>query len=236
MASSSANSSRKSSADRPDRGASPLGGRKLPRSFYSRGVLEVAPELLGKILFVNTPQGLTAGRIVETEAYRADDPASHSCRGPTPRAAIMFGPPGVAYVYFIYGMYEMLNFVTDPEGQAGAVLIRAVEPLLGEELMRARRCPRSRHELTGGPGKLCRAMGIQMSHNGASLQGPELWVEKEPPAPSPRPAPGILVSRRIGISKGQDRLWRFFLDKNEFVSRSPLNKSARPYRRPNVAK
>src|ERR1700744_2046059 len=106
----------------------------LEADWYARSTLDVAVDLLGKILFVKTKQGLTAGRIVETEAYRADDPASHSSRGKTPRASIMFGDPGVAYVYFIYGMYEMLNFVTEPHGEAGAVLIRGVEPLLGEDL------------------------------------------------------------------------------------------------------
>ena len=111
----------------------------LEPDWYARSTLDVAPELLGKILFVKTKQGLTAGRIVETEAYRADDPASHSYRGKTPRASIMFGDPGVAYVYFIYGMYEMLNFVTEPRGEAGAVLIRALSRCSVEELMQKRR-------------------------------------------------------------------------------------------------
>jgi len=191
-------------------------GRKLKRSFYGRSTLDVAPELLGKIVCVQSRHGFAAGRIVETEAYRSDDPASHSCRGRTPRAAIMFGPPGVVYVYFIYGMYEMLNFVTEKEGEAGAVLIRAIEPLAGEELMKKRRKKTAckLHQLCSGPGKLCRALGIEMSLNGKSLQGPEIWVEDD----------GFKVSKyqvspRIGITKGQDRLWRFFLDKNEFVSK-----------------
>lgn len=150
MASSSSNSSKSGSA------------KKLPQSFYARSTLKVAPELLGKILCVRTSGGFVSGRIVETEAYRADDPASHSSRGKTARAAIMFGPAGVAYVYFIYGMYEMLNFVTEKEGEAGAVLIRAIEPMEGETLMRKRRHnPRSRHDLSSGPGKLCRALGIE---------------------------------------------------------------------------
>ena len=199
--------------------------RILLQSFYARSTLDVSPALLGKILCVKTKQGFTAGRIVETEAYRADDPASHSARGKTPRAAIMFGPAGVAYVYFIYGMYEMLNFVTEKEGEAGATLIRAIEPLVGEELMRRRRkTARTRHDVSSGPGKLCRAFGIEMSHNGKSLQGPEIWVEDDGFRPEK-----VLVSPRIGISKGTDRLWRFFLDKNEFVSRSPVNKRARAY-------
>jgi DNA-3-methyladenine glycosylase len=199
--------------------------KRLPASFYSRSTLIVAPDLLGKLLHVQSKEGLVSGRIVETEAYRADDPASHSCRGQTPRATIMFGQPGVTYVYFIYGMYEMLNFVTEPLGNPGAVLIRAVEPVAGEALMKVRRATaRTRRDLTSGPGKLCRAFGIGKSHNGASLQGPEIWLEDDG-----YDCGRVLVSPRIGISKGQDRLWRFFLDKNEFVSRSPMNKRFRVY-------
>jgi DNA-3-methyladenine glycosylase len=199
----------------------------LEADWYARSTLDVAHELLGKILFVKTKQGLTAGRIVETEAYRSDDPASHSSRGKTPRASIMFEDPGVAYVYFIYGMYEMLNFVTEPHGEAGAVLIRGVEPVLGEELMRKRRkTARTAHDLTGGPGKLCRAMGIEMKHNGLSLQGPEIWVAD---STAERPEK-IRVSPRIGISQGQDKFWRYYLEGNSFVSRSPMNQRSKPFR------
>jgi len=203
----------------------------LEADWYARSTLDVAHELLGKILFVKTKQGLTAGRIVETEAYRSDDPASHSSRGKTPRASIMFGDPGIAYVYFIYGMYEMLNFVTEPHGDAGAVLIRGVEPVLGEELMRKRRkTARTAHDLTGGPGKLCRAMGIEMKHNGASLLGPEIWVAAPDQSASDLKAEKVRVSPRIGISEGQDRLWRFYLAENKFVSRSPMNQRSKPFR------
>jgi DNA-3-methyladenine glycosylase len=201
----------------------------LEADWYARSTLDVAHELLGKILFVKTKQGLTAGRIVETEAYRSDDPASHSSRGKTPRASLMFGDPGVAYVYFIYGMYEMLNFVTEPHGEAGAVLIRGVEPVLGEALMRKRRkTARTAHDLTGGPGKLCRAMGIEMKHNGASLLGPEIWVAAQ--SASDLQPEKVRVSPRIGISVGQDRLWRFYLAENKFVSRSPMNQRSKPFR------
>lgn len=201
--------------------------KALKRAFYSRHTLEVAPDLLGKILHVHSKQGVAAGRIVETEAYRADDPASHSSRGKTPRNSVMFGPPGIAYVYLIYGMYEMLNFVTENDGHPGAVLIRALEPLAGEDLMlRRRRQARRRIDLTSGPGKLCRALGIQRAHHGLSLQGPELWVEDDGFCAKER----IRVSPRIGISEGQDRLWRFFLDQNEFVSRSPMNQKAVHFR------
>jgi DNA-3-methyladenine glycosylase len=202
----------------------------LPKSFYRRDTIQVARDLLGKILVVRAPDGTTAGRIVETEAYQGDDPASHSCRGETPRAAIMFGEPGVAYVYFIYGMYEMLNFVTEPKGEAGAVLIRALEPVLGEELMRRRRAqgrvrgakPLRRQDLTAGPGKLCRSMGIQMSHNRASLRGPALYVVEDDYVP-----PSISVSPRVGITQATDKPWRFILTGNPFVSRAPQNAQAR---------
>jgi DNA-3-methyladenine glycosylase len=183
----------------------------LEPDFYADHTLKVAKKILGKVLYAKGKRGeLVAGRIVETEAYRADDPASHSCKGETPRAKIMFGDPGVVYVYFIYGMYEMLNFVTEPRGDAGAVLIRAVEPLLGEEVMRKRRkTARTRQALTSGPGKLCRAFGIEMSDNGASLQGPKIWVEDDG-----FKVGKIAVSPRIGITQGKDKLWRFYLDGN----------------------
>jgi DNA-3-methyladenine glycosylase len=188
---------------------------KLEPDFYADHTLKVARKLLGKVFYSRVRGEVVSGRIVETEAYRADDPASHSCRGETPRSKIMFGDPGVAYIYFIYGMYEMLNFVTEPRGDAGAVLIRAIEPITGEELMKKRRkTARTRQALTSGPGKLCRAFGIEMSHNGASLQGPELWVEDDG-----FKAGKIAVSPRIGITQAKDKLWRFHLDGNSFVSK-----------------
>lgn len=202
----------------------------LPQTFYEHNTLRVARELLGKILIVQAPDGAAAGRIVETEAYRADDPASHSCKGETPRAAVMFGRAGVAYIYFIYGMYEMLNFVTEPKGQAGAVLIRALEPLHGEELMLRRRLRgRARHakalrpsELLAGPGKLCRALGVEMSHNGESLRGPVFAVVDDGFA-----VRSVSVSPRVGITQATDKLWRFFITGHPCVSRAPQNKEAR---------
>jgi len=139
----------------------------------------------------------------------------------------MFGEPGVAYVYFIYGMYEMLNFVTEPKGQAGAVLIRALEPLLGQEVMIRRRRPgRVRPlkptELASGPGKLCRAMGIELAHNGASLRGPGLQVVDDGFVPQ-----SVSVSPRVGITQATDRLWRFYLTAHPCVSRAPQNAQAR---------
>ncbi len=203
----------------------------LRPEFYSRHTLEVARDLLGKTLIVRSrPEGpldspnarLTIGRIVETEAYRADDPASHCSRGETPRSKIMFGPPGVAYVYFIYGNYEMLNFVTEPKGAPGAVLIRAVDPLAGLEWMRKRRPPgTSTHALTNGPGKLCQAMGSRMSHNGQSLRGPSLFVVDD----GYRPA-HVRVSPRVGIQQAKEAPWRFFIEENAFVSRVPQNRGS----------
>ncbi|OFZ01222.1 MAG: 3-methyladenine DNA glycosylase [Bdellovibrionales bacterium GWC1_52_8] len=190
----------------------------LGTDFYRRDTLRVAKELLGKILIVRTPAGVTAGRIVETEAYSEKDPASHSFRGHTPRSSVMFGEPGVAYVYFIYGMHEMLNFVTEPRGSAGAVLIRAVEPLYGEELMLRRRKSHSRRDLTSGPGKLASAFGIRMTHNTQKLTGPKLYVYDDGFKPS-----RVATSPRIGISQAQKKEWRFFIPENIFVSRSVAN-------------
>jgi DNA-3-methyladenine glycosylase len=130
----------------------------------------------------------------------------------------MFGIPGLAYVYFIYGMYEMLNFVTEPQGFPGAVLIRAVEPIHGEEWMFQNRPCKTRSELTNGPGKLCRAMGIEMKHNGQSLQGPIFYVADDQVRPL-----SISRSERVGIRLGKDKLWRFFVTGNPFVSRAPQN-------------
>jgi DNA-3-methyladenine glycosylase len=138
----------------------------------------------------------------------------------------MFGDPGVAYVYFIYGMYEMLNFVTEVQGRPGAVLVRALEPVLGEETMaRRRKKIRLRTDLTSGPGKLCRAMGIEMRHNGMSLGGPELRVIDDGFTPR-----SVSASARVGISRATDRMWRFFITDHPFVSRVPQNREARVLR------
>src|SRR5271154_1141034 len=148
----------------------------LPRDFYARPAIEVARDCLGKILV----HGSTAGRIVEVEAYLGvGDRAAHSWRGPTARTRFIFGPPGYAYVYFIYGMYECLNFVCEPEGQAGCVLIRALEPLAGIPTMRRRR-PRAHRveDLASGPGKLTLAMGITRKLNGADLVAGPLQVRR----------------------------------------------------------
>jgi DNA-3-methyladenine glycosylase len=175
----------------------------LPRRFYERSTERVARELLGKILV----HGQTAGVIVETEAYPGgDDLASHSARGVTPRTKVIFGPPGHAYVYFIYGMYECLNLVAEPAGEAGCVLIRAVEPICGMEAMFHRRpAARSVEDLASGPGKLTLALGITRAHNGRDVtEGPLVvrkWRREQPV--------DIEVTRRIGITKCVDRPLRF---------------------------
>jgi DNA-3-methyladenine glycosylase len=196
----------------------------LPREFFERHTLWVAKKLLGKLLIVRDPGGgRTVSRIVETEAYRGKDPASHSCRGRTPRASTLFGPPARAYVYFCYGMHEMLNFVTEPEDRAGAVLIRAVEPLEGVERVRARRSKAVSRDLTNGPGKLCQALGIKMTDNRASLLRGRFRVVDD----GFRPAK-ILASPRVGISAGTRKYWRFYIAENPCVSRARENRLARP--------
>jgi DNA-3-methyladenine glycosylase len=188
---------------------SKLISRPLGQKFYERHTVEVAKRLLGKILVVRSDAKIIAGRIVETEAYRADDPASHSCRGETPRCSVMFGKPGVAYVYFIYGMYEMLNVVTEPKGEPGAVLIRAVEPYFG--------IPQT--QLVNGPGRLCKAMGVTRLHNKQSLRGPSLYIVDDGYVPL-----SLSVSRRVGIRLGTEKLWRFFMSNHPCVSKVPENK------------
>lgn len=203
----------------------------LPRSWYGRGTVSVARDLLGKVLVVRSRPEFpledarsetTAARIVETEAYHGDDPASHSSRGPTPRCRVMFEEPGAAYVYFVYGMHYMLNFVTERAGYPGAVLIRAAEPLCGDELMARRRGDLPRPQWTNGPGRLCRAMGVRLEQGGQALTGPSLFVADDGFIPGP-----VMASRRVGIRVGVERPWRFFLQGSPFVSRAPENASAR---------
>lgn len=167
----------------------------------------VAPLLLGKLL-VSTIGGIeVAGRIVEVEAYREDDPASHSFRGLTPRTATMFGPAGHLYVYLSYGVHRCANIVTGSEGSGAAVLLRSVEPLAGLAAVRRRRSGRPDRELANGPGKLCQALSIALSHDGAdvcsSASPVALYDDGTPPPEKPVRGP------RIGITKGLDRPWRF---------------------------
>lgn len=185
----------------------------LPRAFYERPTIDVARDLLGNIL----AHGPTAGVIVETEAYLGgDDLASHSAAGITDRTRVIFGPPGHAYVYLSYGMHECLNIVAEPEGEPGCVLIRALEPVEGIELMRARR-PKaaSERDLASGPGKLTRALAITRAHNGADVTGGNLIVRR----PAIEKPFDIAVTPRIGISKCADLPLRFLIKGNKFVSR-----------------
>lgn len=184
---------------------------KLPRSFYSRKTEIVARDLLGCILVHEINGKKISGKIVETEAYLGEnDPGSHASRGMTPRNKIMFGKPGVAYVYFIYGNHYCLNFVTEREGVAGAVLIRALEPLEGlEEMMRRRG---RKNNLTNGPGRLTQALGITRAHNGIDLTGDELYVLR---GEKPKE---IVTTTRIGIREGADLKLRFYIKGNKFVS------------------
>lgn len=188
-------------------------GRILTRSFYARPAEEVARALLGKVLV----HGPTAGRIVETEAYLGlADLAAHASRGVTPRTRVIFGPPGHAYVYFIYGMYECLNLIAEPEGEPGCVLIRALEPLEGVELMRKRRpAARSLEDLASGPGKLTLAMGISRAQNGTDVTRGELVVRE-----AAADAFEIDVSPRVGIRHCADWPLRFLIRGSPFVSRA----------------
>jgi DNA-3-methyladenine glycosylase len=188
--------------------------RGLPGSFFLRPTVEVARDLLGCVLSHETPEGRAAGRIVEVEAYLGeDDPASHAFRGPTPRARIMFEEGGRVYVYRSYGAHWCMNVVCEPRGRAGAVLVRALEPVEGVDLMRARRGRDDLEALCSGPGKLAQALGIDLSHNGGCLRTGVLRLGRGvPPAE-------IAVSARIGITRNADAPLRFFEAGSRFVSR-----------------
>jgi DNA-3-methyladenine glycosylase len=185
----------------------------LPPAFYERAPEAVARDLLGKIIV----HGRTAGRIVEAEAYLGvKDLAAHASRGITNRTRVLFGPPGHAYVYLIYGMYECLNFVAEPEGQAGCVLIRALEPVSGLDTMRRRRpAARKPEHLCSGPGKLTLAMGIARALNGAPVTRGKLTVREMRGEETFE----IAVSRRIGVTECADWPLRFFIAGNPCVSR-----------------
>lgn len=209
----------------------PLAGRNAPedhrnavlnRAFYEGGAVKTAPLLLGKLLCRKTPEGLSAGMIVEAEAYCGpEDDAAHSFGGRrTARTEAMFGPPGRAYVFRLYGMHSCFNVVTAPEGQPQAVLIRALEPVEGLELMRRRRGREEKELLCSGPGKLCQAMDIGPAQYGLDLCGGELFLaEYRDFAPAE-----IYVSPRVNVDYAReyrDRPWRFFVKGNPFVSRVP---------------
>lgn len=206
--------------------------KKLTREFYQKGAVEAARELLGKVLVRESGEGLTAGIIVETEAYVGpDDKGAHSCGGvPTERTAVMFGDGGFAYVYLIYGMYSCFNVVANVKNKPEAVLIRAIEPLEGVELMKARRKTDNICNLCSGPGKLCGALGITRFDSGADLCADELYILDKPLPENAK----ILVSPRINIDYAEeyrDVLWRFFLADNRFVSKVPKKYCAEEYKK-----
>ena len=191
--------------------------RALPADFYDRPVLEVAPELIGCVV----AHGDTAGVIVETEAYHESEPACHAFAGLTPRTKTLFGAPGIAYVYRSYGIHALLNAVCEPAGVGAAVLIRALEPIAGIELMRERRGmigarPARDADLCSGPGKLTQALGIELGENGTPLAGgpvrigarTDQWL-----------APTVVQSTRIGITRAVELRWRFSASGNGHVSR-----------------
>ncbi len=222
---------------------------RLPRSFYARPTLDVARDLLGKVLVHHSPQGVTSGRIVEVEAYIGEeDPACHAAPGPTRRNEPLYGEPGHAYVYFNYGTHDMFNVVSEPAGQPAAILVRALEPLDGIDLMEKRRLAwRARKsggrsskaegrdrsssarippdDLCRGPGNLARAMGITLGDNRRDLCGPDLYIEDRGLR-----AGDIAWSPRIGINVGQDRPWRGYLVGSRSVSGRRLPATARSSR------
>jgi DNA-3-methyladenine glycosylase len=185
---------------------------RLGRSFYARSVHEVARELIGCVV----RHGATAGRIVETESYHMDEPACHAYAGLTGRTRPLFGAPGHAYVYFSYGVHSLLNAVAEGEATGAAVLIRALEPVEGIELMRARRGLERAEDLCSGPGKLTRALAIGLDLNGSSLiDGPIEIVARDAAAREPR----VVMGERIGITKAADLPWRFCDADSRHVSR-----------------
>jgi len=193
--------------------------RILPRAFYDRDTITVARDLLGTILEHRTAAGIASGRIVETEAYLGPtDPASHAAAGHTKRTQHLFGRPGIAYVYFIYGRYWCVNAVTEAMGSGTAVLLRGVEPLEGADLMRARRGAHiSPHNLTNGPARLCLALGIDGHLSGASLQRGPLVIREGIAIPDS----AVSVSPRIGLTRAAERPLRYYVIRNPYVSRTP---------------
>jgi DNA-3-methyladenine glycosylase len=194
----------------------------LPRAFYARPTLDVARDLIGAVLVHETSAGVAGGTIVEAEAYIGEsDPACHAAPGPTARNAPLYGPPGIAYVYLNYGVHYLVNAVTEPEGSPAAVLIRALEPVEGEALMRRRRARGTgrsassfaSHDLCRGPGNLTRALGIDLRQNHSDLTRSALRIEDRQGRPRP-----VAWSRRIGLNVGVETEWRVFATDSDAVS------------------
>lgn len=185
---------------------------RLGHEFFERSVHAVARDLIGCTL----QYGGAGGVVVETESYDATDPACHAFNGPTPRNAVLFGPPGIAYVYFSYGVHNMLNAVCEPEGQAAAVLFRAIEPRFGMDAMRERRERSDITELCSGPGRLTQALGIPLASNGSSLaEAPFELHDRDAEWRGVR----VVTGPRIGITRAIGRPWRFCAASSPFLSR-----------------
>jgi DNA-3-methyladenine glycosylase len=208
----------------------------LSREFYARPTLDVTRDLIGKVLVHDPPAGRTAGVIVEVEAYIGEsDPACHAAPGPTARNAPLYGPPGIAYVYLNYGIHYLVNAVTEPVGSPAAILIRALEPLHGESLMRRRRARGTGRraaafeafELCRGPGNLTRAMGIALRHNQLDLTSSTLRIEDHA-----LPSRDIAWSRRIGINVGVEQEWRCYDPDSSAVTRGKGERSNQTRVRP----
>jgi DNA-3-methyladenine glycosylase len=191
-------------------------GERLDAAFFNRSVHLVARELIGCRLFCNGCGGV----IVETESYERDDPACHAYVGLTERTEVIFGPPGRAYVYLSYGIHSLFNVVCEPEGEAAAVLIRALEPTTDVEAMRARRPGRPDRELCSGPGKLTEALGIGLAQNDADLARDPFLLQ----APEPGWQGEVLTGPRIGITKAVERPWRFCVADSPYVSRPAIRR------------
>jgi DNA-3-methyladenine glycosylase len=184
-------------------------GKRLSRGFFSRSVHEVAPDLIGAVLLVNG----VGGRLVEVEAYHHTDPAAHSFSGPTERNAVMFGPPGYAYVYRSYGIHWCLNLVCEPKGSASAVLIRAIEPTEGLAVMRRRRGVADERLLCSGPGRVCEALGVTHAQNGLALTAPPFAIFAR------QGDEEVIAGLRIGITKAVEKPWRYGLKGSRFLSK-----------------
>jgi len=194
----------------------------LPESFFGPSAAEVAPALLGHLLIRQTPHGICGGPIVETEAYLTDDPACHGYGRQTPRNRVMYGPPGRAYVYFIYGNHWCFNTVCQPEGIAEAVLVRAIEPVFGKELMLAARPVTSEIQLTNGPAKFCEALKITRELDGVDLADSSslIYIARHPKLQQfLKDRAPLITTTRIGITKAADLPLRFYLAGSSYISR-----------------
>jgi DNA-3-methyladenine glycosylase len=189
--------------------AGPKPGKRLKKAFFSRSVHEVAPDLIGATFLVDGVGGI----VVEVEAYHHTEPAAHSFNGPTPRNAVMFGPPGFTYVYRSYGIHWCVNFVCEKAGSASAVLIRALEPTHGIASMRRRRGLKNELTLCSGPGKLTEALGITHAHNGLALDTPPFAIYARTAKVD------VVTGVRIGLTKAVDLPWRYGLKGSKFLSK-----------------